>query len=68
MYRRRALVIISLLVITVALVFGIRSYDAYRNDLLEKQKEEEAVQKVEQTETTDKKVFIIRRNNTIGAS
>ncbi len=58
MYRRRALIIISLLVIAIAMVFGIRSYDAYRNDLLEKQKEEEDVQKIEQTETTDKKVFL----------
>ena len=58
MYRKRALLIITLLLISAALVFGIRSYNTYKNAVLEKQAEQEAIQKAEPAETTEKKVFL----------
>ncbi len=58
MYRKRALLIITLLLISAALVFGIRSYNTYKNAVLEKQAEQEAIQKPEPAETTEKKVFL----------
>ena len=58
MYKRTVLGIIALLMIAVALVFGIRSYTAYKNDLLEKEREQESVEKAEPVETTEKKIFL----------
>ena len=58
MYRRTVLGIIALLMVAVALVCGIRSYTAYKNELLEKEKEQESVQKAEPAESTEKKVFL----------
>ena len=58
MYRRTVLGIVALLMIAVALVCGIRSYTTYKNELLEKEKEQESVQKAEPTESTEKKVFL----------
>ena len=58
MYRRTVLGIVALLMIAVALVCGIRSYTAYKNELLEKEKEQESVQKAEPAESTEKKVFL----------
>lgn len=58
MYRRTVLGIVALLMVAVALVCGIRSYTAYKNELLEKEKEQESVQKAEPAESTEKKVFL----------
>ena len=58
MYRRTVLGIVALLMIAVALVCGIRSYTAYKNELLEKEKEQESVQKAEPAESSEKKVFL----------
>ena len=58
MYRRMVLGIVALLMVAVALVCGIRSYTAYKNELLEKEKEQESVQKAEPAESTEKKVFL----------